>query len=85
LKPSDAIQLVRYLRKEGVSFLPDDVGNISVCPAGLLTPEHRALIKVNKPAVIAYLRTHAKEMLPDEETLRRWQAEGRRQAKDKTS
>lgn len=51
---SNAILLVQHLRKEGVSFWPDDNGNIKVYPAGLLTPEHHELIRAHKPAVFEY-------------------------------
>lgn len=56
-----AIQLVQYLRKEGVSFWADG-DNIRVHPAGLLTADHRALLKANKPVVVAYLRWYAEDM-----------------------
>jgi ABC-type glycerol-3-phosphate transport system substrate-binding protein len=76
VKPSErAIALVQYLRKEGVSFWADNAGNINVHPAGLLTPDHRELIRAHKPAVVAYLRWYASEMLPDNATIGQWQSE----------
>lgn len=56
-----AIKLVQYLRKEGVSFWPDDDGNINVHPAGLLTPDHRELIKAHKPAILSWLKWYASD------------------------
>ncbi len=71
MNSSDAIQLVVYLRKEGFSFWPDDAGNIRVHPAGLLTPDHRALLIAHKPAVVAWLRQYATEHCPSDDELRR--------------
>lgn len=72
-----AIALVQYLRKEGVSFWPTEDGNIRVHPAGLLAPEHRALLKAHKPAVVAWLCQYAADILPDDATLRQWQSKAR--------
>lgn len=77
MNSSEAIRLVQYLRKEGVSFWADDHGNINVHPAGLLTPDHRALIRAHKPAVVAYLRWYASEIRPDNDTIARWQSEAK--------
>ncbi len=71
MNSSDAIQLVRYLRTEGFSFWPDTSGNINVFPAGLLTPDHRALLIAHKPAVVAWLRYYAAEHCPSNDELRR--------------
>jgi len=72
LKPSEqAIALVKYLRTEGVSLWPDAAGNIKVYPAGLLTPDHRALLIAHKPAVVAWLRQYATEHCPSDDELRR--------------
>lgn len=72
MKPSEqAIALVQYLRKEGVSFWPDDHGNICVHPAGLLTPDHRELIRAHKPAVITWLHQYAVEHCPSDDELRK--------------
>jgi hypothetical protein len=74
VKSSDAIALVRHLRLEGVSIWADQQGDIHIMPA-LLIPEDRALIRANKPAVVAYLRRYAADMLPDQATLDRWRQE----------
>ena len=71
----DAIRLIQHLRKEGVSFYVDG-DNIRVHPAGLLTPDHRALIRAHKPAILSWLKWYAKDMGCDE-AARHWQSKGK--------
>jgi hypothetical protein len=61
LKSSEAINLVRYLRTEGVSVYANG-DNIVVSPAGLLTPDHRELIRANKTAILAWLKWYADDI-----------------------
>ena len=76
MKPSEqAIALVKYLRTEGVSVYANG-DNIVVSPAGLLTDDHRALIRVHKPAILSWLKWYAKDMGCDE-AARHWQSKGK--------
>jgi len=54
-------------------------------PAGFLTPEGRELIRAHKPAVVAWLRQYATDMLPDEIRLRRWQEQATMIRRDNAS
>jgi len=53
---SAVAQLVAGLRRRGIELLLADDGRIGVRPAGRLTPEERAALIANKPAVVAALR-----------------------------
>ena len=61
MKYSEAINLVRYLRLEGVSVYANG-NNIVVSPAGLLTPEHRELIRAHKSAILEWLKWYADDI-----------------------
>ena len=73
MKSSEAINLVRYLRAEGVSVYVSD-GNIVVSPAGLLTPDHRELIRANKSAILSWLKWYAEDR-GCTDAARHWQSE----------
>lgn len=74
------MNLLDAIRGAGVSLWVDDTDHLHVWPVANLTNDQLARLKADKEQVIAILRQHTADLLPDEATISKWQKQANQPA-----